>query len=356
MSLRTPIDPEAALSLALAVIAGSNAPVLLLNGDLNVIAASRSFCRAFDIDPASVRGCSIFALGGGEWDVPQLRSLLTATLRGYAEIEVYEMELRRDGREVRLLVLNAQKLDYADGGDSTRLVLAVSDVTVARANDKLNNDRLREKVILLQELQHRVANSLQIVASVLLQSARGIASQEARGHLFEAHQRVMSVAAVQRQLANSSLGEVQLGPYFNDLCQSLSASMISDHNQLSLEVSADDSSSTGKVSVSLGLITTELVINALKHAFPAHRNGKIEVAYRSHGPEWALTVADNGIGFPADGASVKSGLGTGIVEALAKQLNARIQVTDANPGVSVSIAHGSPVGAAAGLTAAAGLL
>ncbi|MEP6966819.1 MAG: sensor histidine kinase [Pseudomonadota bacterium] len=339
MAAHKPLDPEAALSLALAVIASSNAPVLLLDGDLTVVAASASFFRVFQIDPATAADRPLFSLGEGEWDVPRLRSLLKATLSGKADIEVYEMDLERKGRPARHLVLNAQRLDYADDQDNARLVLAVSDVTDARAGEKLKDDLLREKAILLQEIQHRVANSLQIVASVLLQSARRIPSEETRSHLYDAHQRVMSVAAVQRQLAASRLSEVELRPYFTDLCQSLGASMIRDHKQLSLKVSADDSVTSADVSVSLGLIVTELVINALKHAFPGRRNGKIVVDYRSRGPEWTLSVGDDGVGMPADPASAKSGLGTSIIEALAKQLDARVRVSGANPGTAVSIVH-----------------
>ncbi len=339
MAAHKPLDPEAALSLALAVIASSNAPVVLLDGDLTVVAASASFFRVFQIDPATAADRPLFSLGEGEWDVPRLRSLLKATLSGQADIEVYEMDLERKGRPARHLVLNAQRLDYADDQDNARLVLAVSDVTDARAGEKLKDDLLREKAILLQEIQHRVANSLQIVASVLLQSARRIPSEETRSHLYDAHQRVMSVAAVQRQLAASRLGEVELRPYFTDLCQSLGASMIRDHKQLSLKVSADDSVTSADVSVSLGLIVTELVINALKHAFPGRRNGKIVVDYRSRGPEWTLSVGDDGVGMPADPASAKSGLGTSIIEALAKQLDARVRVSGANPGTAVSIVH-----------------
>ena len=62
-------NDEAALNLALAVVASSDAPLLLLDGKLIVVAASTSFCRAFQIDPAQVAGREIFALGNGEWDV-----------------------------------------------------------------------------------------------------------------------------------------------------------------------------------------------------------------------------------------------------------------------------------------------
>ena len=70
MAPRTPVPPAVALNLALAVVASSNAPVLLLDSSLTVIAASKSFCRAFQIEPGQVAGCSLTALGGGEWNVP----------------------------------------------------------------------------------------------------------------------------------------------------------------------------------------------------------------------------------------------------------------------------------------------
>jgi two-component sensor histidine kinase len=338
MPVSTLPPPETAGSLALAVVASSYAPLVLLDGELKVIAASASFHRTFQIEPEGVAGCPFFELGAGEWDTPRVRSLLKATLSGDAEIDVYEMDLEREGVGPRRLVLHAQKLDYADDRN-VRLVLFVADVTDARAAEKLKDDLLREKAILLQEIQHRVANSLQIIASVLLQSAKRVPSDETRRHLYDAHQRVMSVASVQRQLAVTRLGEVELKPYLDDLCQSLSASMIRDHKQLSLEVKADDSVTTADNSVSLGLIVTELVINSLKHAFPGRRHGKIEVGYESGGSAWTLSVGDDGVGMPADRRSAKSGLGTSIVQALAKQLGAKVLISNLRPGTSVSIVH-----------------
>jgi two-component sensor histidine kinase len=338
MATRITLREEAADSLTLAVILSSNAPLLLLDGDLVVLAASASFCSAFGIDPATAPDQALFTLGDGEWDVRQLRSLLTNTVAGNAEIEAYEMDLKRTGKTTRRLVLNARKLDYADA-DNVRLLLSVSDITDARAAEKIKDDLLREKAILLQEVQHRVANSLQIIASVLLQSAKHVHSDETRTHLYDAHNRVMSVASVQQQLAASRLGDVALRPYFTTLCQSIGASMIRDAKQLSLEVTADDSVTSADVSVSLGLVVTELVINALKHAFPGRRHGKILVDYRSDGAQWTLTVRDNGVGMPADVASAKPGLGTSIVEALAHQLSAAVSITGGKPGTTVTVVH-----------------
>ncbi len=329
---------DGSFALALAVVGSSTAPLVLLDGDLNVIAASASFFTAFQIDPAGAIGESFLALGDGEWNLPRLRSLLTATLSGAAAVEAYEIELKPGQPGALTLLLNARLLAYGDGAD-VRLLLGITDVTLARADEKLRDDLLREKAILLQEVQHRVANSLQIIASVILQSARKSQSEETRTSLTDAHSRVMSVAALQQQLAASRLGEVALRPYFDQLCVSVAASMIRDHNQLSLRVDCDDSSVDPEVSVSLGLIVTELVINSLKHAFPGGRHGLITVSYQAHGPNWTLAVTDDGVGMPKDAESATPGLGTSIVEALANQLKARVKVVGGHPGTTVSITH-----------------
>jgi len=217
-------------------------------------------------------------------------------------------------------------------------------VTEARLAEKMNEDLLRDKGILLQELQHRVANSLQIIASVLMQSAKKVQSEEVRGHLHDAHHRVMSVAAIQKQLAVSSVDRVNLRPYLSQLCESIGASMIHDHDQISVKVTSDESRVSADVSVSLGLVVTELVINALKHAFPNGRQGKILVDYGSEGTDWTLSVADDGVGMPVQPAAAKPGLGTNIVQALANQLDAKLSVLDGMPGTTVLLEHAAVTG------------
>ena len=330
---------EAADSLTLAVIASSEAPLVLLDGNLTAIAASSTFCSTFGIDPAMVAGHLMSSLGQGEWDSPQLRSLLDVIASGHAEVDAYEMDLVRPGLDNRRLVVNARKLHYGDE-KPPRVLLSLSDVTQARLAEKVVEDMLKDKEILLQELQHRVANSLQIIASVLMQSAKRVQSEETRTHLYDAHQRVMSLAALQRQVAVTSTDDVELRTYFNDLCRSIGASMIGDRSPVSLETKVDDSIASADASVSLGLIVTELVINALKHAFPEHRAGIITVAYRSRGSVWTLSVGDNGIGMPGTSAGGDAGLGTSIVDALARKLGATVRITDADPGTEVLITHG----------------
>ncbi len=323
----------------MALVASSRAPLLLLDDALTIVAASKSFCSAFGCDPETIGGQRLGKLGAGEWDVPQLRALLKATFAGNAAIDGYEMDLVRKGEKPAHLVINALKLDYGDS-DEPRVLLTVTDVTTALLAARLKDDMVQEKEILLRELQHRVANSLQIIASVLMQSARRVQSEETRTHLHNAHHRVMSIATLQKQLAVKNSDQVELRRYFKDLCESIGASMIDDEERVSLTSSADDTVIAANTSVSLGLIVTELVINALKHAFPGrNQKGEIRVDYLASGEGWHLTVTDDGIGIDKDGG--KPGLGTGIVAALSKQLGATVRTTDQEPGTKVSITRAS---------------
>lgn len=115
--------------------------------------------------------------------------------------------------------------------------------------------------------------------------------------------------------------------------------MIYDPEQLSIVVNVDKTVAKANISVSLGLVVTELVINALKHAFPDQRKGQITVDYHAEGKDWTLEVSDDGVGMSTHPDGAKPGLGTGIVEALSNQLAAEITVEDAMPGTKVSISH-----------------
>jgi chemotaxis protein methyltransferase CheR len=190
-------------------------------------------------------------------------------------------------------------------------------------------------------MNHRVNNSLQIIASILLLKAHTVQSEETRRHLQDAHERVMSVASVQEQLHSTPFGaQIEARSYLTKLCESLAASMI-DGQPVSIRVDAGEGSTTSEQAVSMGLITTELTVNALKHAFPDGRKGEVVVCFESTASAWRLAVSDNGVGISRRlrDASVKVGLGTSIVEALTRQLGGRITTSAASPppGTTVSV-------------------
>ena len=130
-------------------------------------------------------------------------------------------------------------------------------------------------------------------------------------------------------------------PYLSKLCATLATSMIGDNRQITIKVDGEGGVASPREAESIGLIATELVMNAIKHAFPSGQNdGRIVIAYDVDGTNWKLSVADNGVGRP-DGtfAQSKTGLGTGIVKALAQQLGAKVETLADLAGTTVSITH-----------------
>jgi two-component sensor histidine kinase len=328
-------------ALAQAIVDTIREPLLVLDKDLRVVLASRSFYTRFKMDRQDVQGRPVYALGDGQWNIPELRSLLETIVPQHAVMEAYEVEQDFFGIGRRTMLLNARKV-FFEGNSRTTILLAIEDITERRAAEREMEELLQQKEVLLQEMQHRVANSLQIIASILLLKARTVQSEETRLHLRDAHQRVMSVAAVQQQLQASGHREpIELGPYLSRLCETLAASMIGDSRPISMKVHVEGGTASSSEAVSIGLIVTELVINALKHAFPDDQaGGQIIVAYDVAKPNWRLTVSDNGMGKP-EGSPDKTvpGLGTIIVEALAKQLEAGVKVSKGPRGTTVSITH-----------------
>lgn len=328
-------------ALAQAIVDTIREPLLVLDKDLRVVTANRSFYLTFRMNRQDVQGRPVYALGNGEWNIPALRVLLENIAPQHAVMEAYEVEHDFSGIGRRTMLLNARKMFYEENSHTT-ILLAIEDITERRAKERELNELLQQKDVLLQEMKHRVANSLQIIASILLIKARTVRSEETRLHLQDAHQRVMSVAAVQQQLQPADpAATIALGPYLSRLCETLAASMIGGSRPIALNVQAGDGTASSSQAVSIGLIVTELVINSLKHAFPGGRtDGTIIVTYDRAEPNWRLSVADNGIGSPEGPADRKNpGLGTTIVEALAKQLDARVEVVMDSRGTTVSITH-----------------
>jgi PAS domain-containing protein len=124
-----PVPPSVSdgLPLAVAMVTSATMPLLLIDGDLDVVAASNAFCRDFNVNPAQVGGRAIFSLGRGEWDSPRLRSLLTAVASGGARVEDYELDLNLRERGARRLCLSAHRVDY-DDRMAVRLLVSITDV------------------------------------------------------------------------------------------------------------------------------------------------------------------------------------------------------------------------------------
>jgi chemotaxis protein methyltransferase CheR len=330
-----------ACALAQSIVDTVREPVIVLDKGLRVIAASRSFYSAFEVSPEETQGNLLYALGDGQWDIPKLRLLLEEIIPQHGVMEDYEVEHDFPHLGARIMRLNARQVFYKEGAETT-ILLGIEDVTAQRALEQQKDDLLRQKDILLEEIQHRISNSLQIIAGIILMKANTVSSEETRSLLRDTHDRVISIATIQQQLnASGIVGPIEMLPYLEKLGTALGASMIRDARPIILKVTGAAGHLSSRQAESIGLIATELVMNALKHAFPDEKmKGRIDVAYDVDGTNWKLSVADNGVGKP-DGvfAQAKTGLGTSIIKALAQNLNAKVETLAGPHGTTVSVTH-----------------
>ena len=338
-------DPR---SLAQIIVETVREPLLVLDSSLKILFASAPFHKTFQISPQATPDQLLFALDNGAWNIPALHILLERSLVDQTIVEGFLVEQTFPRIGPRIFLLHARKVLDTDEGHAL-ILLGFEDITERRAIEQekallqLRTDELLgQKEMLLAEMQHRIVNSLQIIASILMLKARAVTSEETRQHLQDAHRRVMSVAAVQEHLYSSGRADViDLAPYLTKLCKSLADSMIGENRASTIVVVADNGTVLSAEAVSLGLIVTELVINALKYAFPdPDKVGTVTVRYEINGTNWKLSISDNGIGrVEGSGLPRKGGLGTSLVKALAQQLDARVEIVSGPAGMTVSVAH-----------------
>lgn len=332
-------DPTDGHIFSRAIIDTIHEPLIVLDSNLKVITASQSFYKKFDQTFESARGKHFYEMGGGLWNIPALRKLLGQVIPEQRAVKGYEVEHTFPVFGRRTMLVNAQEILF-EGGARKMLLLSFFDVTESRSLEAEKELLLNQKDLLLKEMRHRIANSLQIIASILMIRAATVSSEESKSHLQDAHDRIMSVATVQQQLDPVEKGkEIEVGDYLKKLCKSLSRSMIGGRKPITIEVVATEGHVSSDTAIAFGLLTTELVINSLKHAFPEGRGGTITVTYTSMKSGWSLSVGDDGIGQGDDAKGEHGGLGTSIVGALANQLHAIIRTDNSKNGTTVSITH-----------------
>jgi PAS domain S-box-containing protein len=201
---------------------------------------------------------------------------------------------------------------------------------LARSNADLRAS-LAEKEVLLKEVHHRVKNNLQVITSLLDLQATRVADAGSRTVLRESQSRVRAIALVHEKIYQSGeLGSIDFDTYLQALVRSLVTMHGIEARAVAVEACSDGIRLGIDTAMHCGLIVTELVTNALKHAFPGRHAGRIQVTLRRKDDELILAVADDGIGLPAGlDFRCSPSLGLSLVCALTEQLGGTISLARA---------------------------
>lgn len=196
---------------------------------------------------------------------------------------------------------------------------------LARARDRAE--------VLLAEVNHRVANSLALVASMVRLQSNAAKERTAKEALAETEARIFAISFLHKRLYSSGdVGSVALDEYLSGLLDHLQAAMRDQGHGGSLRYDLDPLKLETDESVNLGVIVTELVTNAFKYAYP-DRGGEVRVRLKRLADEQVeLVVEDDGVGRSDEGPAKGTGLGTRIVSAMAATMKAEIQYAKQAPG------------------------
>lgn len=249
---------------------------------------------------------------------------------------------RPDGSEV-LAIGNAKPVHATDGAP-IGAVLTIRDDTNRHAGELALADAVAAKEVLLEEVNHRVKNSLQIVTSLLSLQAAKSEMPAVKQSLLEASARIGVVAAMHQSLyATGSHDRVDLSAYLDKLTADTVAALDSK-GRISARFS-----SNGEVvvalddAVPLALVVHELLTNAIKYAFTKDETGSIEITVRRVGGEILIRLSDDGAGLPHGFNPLKStGFGMRIVTALTQQLGGRLDLVSQRKGTGFLIALPAP--------------
>ncbi len=193
----------------------------------------------------------------------------------------------------------------------------------------LVQNALKEKEILLSELQHRVKNNLAVIIGLLNMQKEIATEEESKQFMTEIKGRVLSISMVHdKLLGGGSFSEISLSDYINDLTKEI-LSGYSTYKGIKLDIEVQDINMDLSKAVPLGLIINEVLTNSFKHAFNdtiIHPLIRLKIAKTAKGIE--VSIFDNGAGFKMP--TNKNSLGLGLIKALSEQLDAELTITGSN--------------------------
>ena len=297
-------------------------PLLVLDEQLGIISASRSFYATFHVEPGETVGRRLDDLGNGQWAIPALLELLTDVVPRNTSVEDFEVKHVFPKIGERNILLNARKV-HREGNHTHMLLLAMQDITERRRLEAERAAALDHAERLLDELNHRVMNSLSMIGGIIAMEARNLSDEDCKAAFTRMRARVDAVGKLYKTLSRAgAVDQVNTRQYLSSLVEDL---IISSGNAKPPELKVDvvELPLSTRVAIPLGLIVNELATNSLKYAFSEDGGGHLSVLLRVENDMFQLSISDNGGGIDPN-ARVDSGLGQKLTEAFTTQLSGKM--------------------------------
>ena len=243
------------------------------------------------------------------------------------------------------LKTRAEERSYEIGKANKALMV---EITERKRVEEQIQASLKEKELLLKEINHRVKNNLQLISSLLQHQSNYITDEQALQVFRDSKDRIKSMALVHEKLYQSKdLARISFADYVRSLTSSLTRSFGASSEAIKLEIHAQEVFLGVDIAIPCALIINELVSNSLVHAFPEDSDGEIRIHIRSMDDYFELMVSDNGVGFPKDlDFRTSETLGLELVCTLVDQLEGTIELGRGRSadGASASTAPGGGSG------------
>lgn len=295
-----------------------------------------------DVNP---RACEIYGFTRQEFLGMSLESISKNIEHGKQKIKETEIyghflrfettQFRKDGSEMQLEI-NASLIDYR----GKKAILSINrDITERKYNELRLEKSLKEKDILLKEIHHRVKNNLQIISSIMDLQVDSFEDPSIIKIFQDSKNRIHSMALLHENLYQSGdLSQIDMSAYIRRLVDSFYSSYEHMMSSVFIEINAEEIFLDMDSAIPVGLILTELMTNALKHAFPNEQIGNITLTMKPDSPGYILLqVSDNGVGLP-ERLNIKDiqSLGLQLVSILSRQLRGTIEFIH-EKGTSIKI-------------------
>ncbi|MDR3666109.1 MAG: histidine kinase dimerization/phosphoacceptor domain -containing protein [Ignavibacteriaceae bacterium] len=305
---------------------------------------NKGIIKDINITLASMLGIERKHIPGTPFVVYLLRENVQEYLNYFREISLskengfIELKLRCKNDEIRNIQMYSKTV-YDLSSETNLIQNTIIDVTDKKNNEHELERALKEKVVLLQEIHHRVKNNLQIINSLLSLQSFYVHDEHLNEIINTSKNRIKTMALIHENLyKENNLSDINFDVYLNKLIKNIFESYNTNGQKISLRNEIEEMDLNADSAIHVGLIVNELVTNSLKYAFKGKDKGEIFISFSKCGENrHSLIVSDNGIGLPAgfDITQDKT-LGFLLVHSFVDQINGTMTL-DQNKGTTFNI-------------------